>query len=315
MGGSDMASKKSPATTKARSKRPSAFISAPFTVDTTPLVRAVEGRGIEAIRLDELGAGLSISDLLRQSMGRADYVIAVIGDAPNANVWYELGMASGMEKPVLLLASHHGLLPFAASGLPYLTADLGNEKAIEFGLDQLLSAPKARVTPQSAADRETHPIGPSADRLLEKLRDYRESGTSLETQIVDVVYAAIKEGGVSTLSRESRGEESRAADLAVWSGDFEPWIGNPLVIEVKKTLTGSKDLEQTMQRLSAVLDETRSPYGLLLYLAAKPAVLYAASFDPRVMVMSVEDFIIGLRDSGLGDLLRRTRNHIAHTRG
>src|SRR5947209_11331818 len=105
MGGSDMASKKSPTTTKARSKRPSAFISAPFTVDTTPLVRAVEGRGIEAIRLDELGAGLSISDLLRQSMGRADYVIAVIGDAPNADVWYELGMASGMEKPVLLLAS------------------------------------------------------------------------------------------------------------------------------------------------------------------------------------------------------------------
>ena len=75
-----------------------------------------------------------------------------------------------------------------------------------------------------------------------------------------------------------------------------------------------EDPDEKDRELATVLDETRSPYALLLYLAAKPAVLYAASYDPRVMVMSVEDFINGLRDSGLGDLLRRTRNHIAHMR-
>ena len=312
-----MASKKSPAVTKvvARHRKPTAFISAPFTVDTSPLVRAVEKRGLEAIRLNELGAGLSISDLLRQSMGRADYVIAVVGESPNANVWYELGMACGMGKPVLLLASHHGAFPFAASGLSYLKAEPDNQKAIEFGLDQLLSAPKARAAPQPSGDRETHPIGASADRLLETLKVFRESGAVRESQIIDIIYEAIKEGGVSTLSRESAGEGRRIADLAVWSGDFEPWIGNPLVIEVKKALTGSNDLEKAIKQVSAVLDETRSPHGLLLYLAAKSAVLYGASYDPRVMVMSVEDFIGGLRDAGLGDLLRRTRNDIAHARG
>ena len=148
-------------------KKPSAFISAPLSVDTAPLVRAVENRGLEAIRLSELGAGLSVSDLLWQSLGRADYVIAVIGETPNASVWYELGMASGMGKPVLLLTSRHGAMPIAASGLTYLTADADNQKAIEFGLEQLLSAPKTRIAPHSSAERETHPIGASADRLLE----------------------------------------------------------------------------------------------------------------------------------------------------
>jgi hypothetical protein len=311
-----MASKKPPAATEAvdRRKKPSAFISAPFAVDTSLIVSAVEKRGIEAIRLEELGAGLSISDLLRQSMGRADYVIAVIGETPSAHVWYELGMASGMGKPVLLLASPHGAVPLAASGLTYLKADPGNQKAIEFGLDQLLSAPKVRVAPQPSSDRETHPIGDSADRLMGALEDYRENGAVQELQIIDIVHEAIRESGVSTLSRGSRTEGRLIADLAVWSSDFEPWIGNPLVIEVKKALTGSKDLENTMKRLATVLDKTGSPHGLLLYLSAKPAVLYAASFDPRIMVMSVEDFIGGLRDAGLGDLLRRTRNHIAHAR-
>ena len=202
-----MASKRPHAITtiKAKQKKPSAFISASFTVDTAPLVRAVEKRGLEAIRLHELGAGLSISDLLRQSMGRADYVIAVVGETPNANVWYELGMASAMGKPVLLLTSRHGALPVAASGLTYLTADADNQRAIEFGLDQLLSAPKTRVAPQSSADRETHPIGAAADRLLEALESSRTAGAIREAQVIDIILRAIKESGVTTLSRESSG--------------------------------------------------------------------------------------------------------------
>ena len=308
-----MAGKKTPALTKnvRKHRKPSAFISAPFTIDTSPLVRAVEKRGLEAIRLNELGAGLSISDLLRQSMGRADYVIAVLGESPNANVWYELCMASGMGKPVLLLASHHGVIPVAASGLTYLKADADNQRAIEFGLDQLLSAPKARAAPRPSTDRETHPIGATADRLLEMLRSAREAGPVRESQIIDIIYMAIRESGVSTLSKGSSGEGRRIADIAVWSSDFEPWIGNPLVIEVKRALNGRNELEKAIKQVSAMLDETRSPYGLLLYVAAKPIVLYGASYDPRVVVMSVEDFLGGLRDAGLGDLLWRTRNDIS----
>jgi hypothetical protein len=258
---------------------------------------------------------LSISDLLRQSMSRADYVIAVVGETPNANVWYELGMASGMGKPVLLLASHHGVIPFAASGLTDLKADADNQRAIEFGLDQLLSAPRARAAPQPSADRETHPIGASADRLLEMLEHSRECSAEREAQIIDIIYMAIKESGVSTLSRESSGEGRRIADIAVWSSDFEPWIGNPLVIDVKKALNGRDALEKAIKQVSTMLDETRSPNGLLLYLAAKPTVLYGASYDPRVVIMSIEDFIGGLRNVGLGDLLWRTRNEISHVRG
>jgi hypothetical protein len=319
-GGIEMPNKRPHTITKiaGERKKPSAFISAPFTVDTAPLVRAVENRGLEAIRLSELGAGLSVSDLLWQSLGKADYVIAVIGETPNAGVWYELGMASGMGKPILLLTSRHGAMPVAASGLTYLTADANNQRAIEFGLDQLLSAPKTRIAPHSSADRETHPIRASADRLLGALENSRKAGPVREAQVIDTIFQAIKESGVTTLSRESSrngGPDSgRAADIAVWSSDFEPWIGNPLVIEVKKALNGRNDLENAIKQVSAMLDETRSPYGLLLYLSAKPIVLYGASYDPRVVVMSVADFIGGLRDVGLGDLLWRTRNELAHAR-
>ena len=153
---------------------------------------------------------------------------------------------------------------------------------------------------------------------MEALESSRKAGAIREAQVIDIIFLAIKESGVTTLSRESSRDGGpdggRDADIAVWSSDFEPWIGNPLVIEVKKALSGRNDLENAIKQVSAMLDETRSPYGLLLYLAAKPIVLYGASYDPRVVVMSVEDFIGGLRDVGLGDLLWRTRNDIAHAR-
>jgi hypothetical protein len=318
-GGGEMASKKSSADPRgiAKSRRPSAFISASYSIDTNVLLRAIQERGLETIRLDETMRGLSISESIRKSMEGADYVIAVMGEnPPNANVLFELGIATGMGKQVLVLAPQDAKIPASLAGLTYLRTDPHNRVAIEFALDLLLSAPnKARAIPQAPGDRETHPIGNSADRLLETLRLSRLAGDLKETQLIDIISEAIKESGVSTLSKESRLVGKRVADLAVWSEDLEPWVGNPLIIEVKKTLTEKKHLESTIQHISTLLDETRSPRGLVIYLDANPSVLYGGAYDPRILVMSVEEFIGGLRNLGLGDLLREARNESAHVGG
>jgi hypothetical protein len=83
----------------------------------------------------------------------------------------------------------------------------------------------------------------------------------------------------------------------------------------RKRLINKKDLERTIQELSIVLDQTRSPRCLLVYLEAKPTILYGSSYDPRIMVLSAEELISGLKDTGLGDLLRRMRNEYAQLRG
>jgi hypothetical protein len=162
---------------------------------------------------------------------------------------------------------------------------------------------------------ELHPIGDLADRWLETLTIALADGAIRPEELIDTVYEAIKGSGVTSLSRGSTGGGRRIADLAVWSNDLEPWIGNPLIIEVKQALAGRKGLEQAIAQVSTMLDETHAPHGLLLYLTTSPVVLYSGSFDPRVIVMSIEEFIGGLRGAGLGELLRRVRNEIVHARG
>jgi hypothetical protein len=285
-------------------------------IDTNLILQILKERGLEAIRHDEMGAGQSIYELVRKSISRADYVIAVMGEGKiNENVLFELGMATALRKHVLVLAPHEGFMPSAIAGLTYLRTDPGNREAIEFGLDQLLLSPESKPDFENPGGRETHPIGEKADKLLNRLKLLRENDEVREVDLIEVIYEALQESGVSTLAKESRMGKRRIADLAVWSDDLEPWIGNPLIIEVRKHLTRRKELERAVQEVSTLLDETRSPRCLLIYLEAKPAILYGNSYDPRIIVMSAGEFVSGLRDAGLGDLLRRTRNENVHIRG
>jgi hypothetical protein len=300
----------------AKPRRQSAFISAPLSIDTNLILQILKERGLETIRLDEMEAGQSIYELVRKSINRADYVIAVMGEGKtNENVLFELGMATGLRKHVLVLAPQEGFMPSDIAGLTYLRTDPGNREAIEFGLDQLLSSPEKKPDLEIPGRRETHPIGETADKLMKRLQLLREDDGAREADLIEVICEALQESGVSTLAKESRMGKRRIADLAVWSDDLEPWIGNPLIIEVKKHLTSRKDLERAIQDVATLLDETRSPRSLLIYLEAKPAILYGSPYDPRIMVLSAEEFVSGLRDVGLGDFLLRTRNENVPVRG
>jgi hypothetical protein len=78
------------ANTAAKPKKRTAFISAPLTVDTGLLADVLKEKGLEAIRVDEGVTGLSISEVIRRSISRSDYLIAIMGDKPNGNVLFTL---------------------------------------------------------------------------------------------------------------------------------------------------------------------------------------------------------------------------------
>src|SRR5438046_2281272 len=92
-----------------------ALISAPLTVDTSVLRRAMEERGITPLELDEVDAqGRSIPELLEDSLQRADFVVVVIGGGKaNENVLFELGFAMALKKRILALVSPDEDLPFS----------------------------------------------------------------------------------------------------------------------------------------------------------------------------------------------------------
>ncbi len=104
--------------------------------------------GFRAFRADdEFGPGLIIADIIKR-IATASLVIAEI-TPENANVFFELGFAFGLGKPVILLAERGLKLPFDISGFRTLFYDnsIGGKPRVEADLRRHLVAIKSAGLP------------------------------------------------------------------------------------------------------------------------------------------------------------------------
>jgi hypothetical protein len=291
-----------------------AFISAPTSVDTSVIRQALERRGITPYEIDDLvEAGASITKLLDDCLDRADLVVAVLGGGKaKDNVLFELGYAMALKKRILALVQPGEEPPL--SEIPYLRAAADNREAIEFGLDQILNAPwPGRKTPKDQV-RKTRPIGDRADGLLHTLKAVL--GHPNEQALTEIVKEALCASGVESTSYSSEiMADNGRADFAIWSDDFEPWVGNPLVVEVRSRLARAADLDRSLDQLTTKLQNTHTAWGLLLFGVADFRIGAKAALHPRVFAMSIDEFLRSLKDTSLGEFLSHLRNLRVHGKG
>jgi len=271
-----------------------AFLSAPPTVDTSVLRRAMEERGIVPFELDEVAAaGRSIPELLEDCLKRADFVVAVVGGGKaKDNVLFELGFDMALKKRILAIVSPEADLPL--SGILSLRTLPDNREAVEFGLDQILKAPE----PRRKGIRKTKPLGPLADKLLDRIRASKEP---LRQQDLEQILRAVIQGsGIDSAyyASERMVTPIAGADMAIWSDDFEPWVGNPLLIELKSHLRSRSELQTALGELTKILDNTHSEWGLLIYQGADFKPGEHALGDPRVFVLTIESLLYRLGKNG-----------------
>ena len=128
------------------SRKPRAFVvmqfSSPYNDVYMEVIKQVcDEMNIEVLRVDEAyGPGLIISDITR-SILESTFVIADVSPI-NANVFYEVGYAHGLNKPTILIAEKTTKLPFDVS--PFRTLFYENSIAgkprLEKGLREYIAA-------------------------------------------------------------------------------------------------------------------------------------------------------------------------------
>lgn len=275
--------------------------------DVTKFKAAMQHLNLDAVMLEQFAPpGTAWIENLHNCVEDADVVIGIVGDRrKDANVLFELGVASALNKPALLFIAPDVPTDFVPpSGVPYLRVDLRNEDAVLFGLKQVLSlSPRSRVRPASDGFT-TRPIGALADELIRKLR---EAGPR---EFEDVIFEAIKASGDLTVARGSETED-RGVDFAIWSRDLEPAISNPLVIECKSRLSSQSDVNEAIGRMFRALEAIPNGFGIVLYKEAE-APPKAAPRSLPVVFLSAEQFLGGLRETGLAEYVRTLRNSVVH---
>ena len=277
------------------------------TLDAAPVRKAMQNTSLHGVTLEEAAIpGTSWINSLYQCVKDADMVVGIMGSRENNfNVLFELGVASGLNKPVLLFVSpdYPSELIFPPD-IPYLRMDLRNEDAVMFGLKQMLSlSVPSRITSAGRTGYTTRPIGALADQLLEKLPQTNPR------EFEDLIYDAIVASGVATIARGKKAE-GMGVDFAIWSNDFEPNITNPLLIECKIGLVDQSTVDAATGQVLRALGTINNGCGIIVY--KNPSAVPIASETLPIFFVSAKDFIEGLRDTGLAEYGRKLRDTAFH---
>lgn len=287
------------------------FISAPAGAKLGVLRASLESRGLRVLVPHDLAVGTDWASEIQKQLSQADLVIGVLtSERQSPWVLFELGQASALGRRILLITPPEAdPIPFALHQLLVLRTDLDNQEAIGFALDQLLSAPeraKKSPTPQSTP---LAGLGTKADDLMAALE--RSLAASDWRSLEQVVADALRSSGADVVvTSPTRGV---GADFAVWSDVLEPFVGNPLLVEVKARVRGKAEASRALRQVTSYLGASGSRWALLLYGdGPDPEGEAWAGSPPNVLVLSLRSLLKALRTRAFPEVVRDLRNRRVH---
>ncbi|MCX5000889.1 hypothetical protein [Streptomyces longwoodensis] len=242
---------------------------------------------------------------MQQAIAQAETVLVILGDPSRSqNALFEAGMAVGMGKRVIVIADPgEGTPPPDLDGLLTIRARPYDLQAITFALGQA----QGRETPASvAAPAVGHPLG---DARVDELLALLKKGGWRERSVVEVLKTALEEAGTVTVERPVQ-DTGRRIDLGVWSDDLDAIALNPLLIEVKRTLS-----REAVGQTLALLQGSPMHAALLVHLD-KPSSQKdrheALEVTFPVLAIPLGTLFERLRTSSFAEVVRDLRNQAVH---
>lgn len=290
-----------------------AFITAPVRLDLSVIKAELSKRGIESwAGYEHLYFGDSKRDHLMKAIRSCDLFVAVIPEGYSPNVLFEIGLAYGLKKRILLFASPNlKNIPAYIAETMYFRSEPDNREVIAFALDQILASQKQKTfRPREKQAEEGYPLGNRVDKYLRKLQERTSSLRELELR--KLVVEILKESGISTVLQGN--VRDPGADLAVWSNDLDAIVGNPLLIEVKSGVRTKKDLDRVLHQVEQYRMKSGTKWVLLVLSKAVESIA-AISGIPivgRVLVLTTTELLKSLRTRSFAQVIRELRNKQVH---
>ncbi len=305
------------ATIETRANTPQArtcYIAAPLNTDLNALEQLLVERQIQPIVSADLSSeAITLLGGIVKAIEATDLFVAIFNEEQNnANVYLELGVALGMGCRILLIAPPDRPLMVDIAELPAVRADITNHEAISLMLDQILLSPSRKFRSQlpMPVTQKGQPIGDFAVELQARLNALGERGR--EVEIVQLVREVLEKSGYSTIATNPLLGEGKRADIVVWSDEFGPWIGNPLIIEVKKVVR-EKDWKSVADQVFNYLQVSQMRSALILYAKTAGTPDISPSIPPpNIFFLDIHQLLSAMRTKSFAKVMIDLRNRRFH---
>jgi TIR domain len=274
------------------------------------LRQAVESRGLDVLIPTDLAVGSDWVSRISKKLSQADLVIAVVTSDPQSrSVFFDLGLAAAFGRRIMLITTLEAEpISFPLHRSVVLRIDLENREAIDFALDQILLAPDRTQLRSHTSHRQFRGMGSKSDDLISSLDHAIVSGQGLFLE--KIVAEALRSSGAD-LVVESAARGVRA-DIAVWSDALEPFVGNPLLVELKLRIRGKGDARQAARQTASYVDISGARWALLLFGEGPDSEEVWSGCPPNVLVLSVRSLLEALRTRPFPEVVRDLRNKRVH---
>jgi hypothetical protein len=286
------------------------FISHSANQDISALRKLVEAQGGTIQGSYDMSAPfVSAIDRVIES---ASAVVVVLGPGSDVmgstNVLFELGLAVGLRKPLLVIVSPGARLPSSLQNVAYLTSDVMDSPVLELGIKRFLNdafnpAKSSRsITP---AKKDSPPFLPAIRELIPKIREARNGRSAISVE--RLASAVLGASGVNVV--EEMMGPSRGADFAIWSDSLQ----SSVLVEIKAGSFSVRQFKDAFDLLARQVRATDAGSGLLLYLD-RSGVRFSKPdlWVPNVLWFDLEDFAKSLLNRSFADILVQQRNRIVH---
>lgn len=285
------------------------LVTAPAQLQLGELIDHLNSQGWHAYAFTDVAPlGGKLTDAIQQAIDSADVVLALFPkDLPSLSVAFEVGMAVALAKPVVVVVPSGAISMVGLEAALVVQADLDNYEAISYSLSRIAGRTRS-PSPSRSVVALDHPLGPSGPELLARAMRIVESETErnpvdLERDVVELLIQAIEGSGAAAVVAAGK---DRGYDIGVWSDDLDALGGNPLLVEVKKTLRA----DGVRQSLYALHQSPTARMALIVYLTRPPQPIPGLNFP--VLAISLVDLIRQMQSKSFAGVVRDLRNKSVH---
>ena len=218
--------------------------------------------GVNPIDFFDTSIGDSFANEISDKIKRCDMFVGIITNL-SPNVYYEIGIAKGLKKPIfVLLDKWLNIYPSFLNDFLYVRANTNDDENIDFAFKQFIkkqSKKKLKVAKNTNQYFNNTPLT-LPNLWKSSLSEIRKNGTALdlENYMLNII------NSLNTTSMVV--EQDKGVDFALWLDDIDPNLGNPVLVEVKFGNITTETLNKGERQLQNHLIKTKSKAGLLLYL-------------------------------------------------
>jgi len=301
------------------------YVAVPTNTDLSIIEELLAERQIQLILSADLpSTGSTFLEGLVNTISNADLFIAVLSpEQSNDQIYMELGIAIAKERRIFILAPPGVSPTLDIAEIPTIRTDAANRDAISFMLDQILEAPPRKYKPQLSwsGPQNGQPIGDLADELLKQL----DAPGIREDEIIDLLMVALRKSVPSTIIRSPLFEDNNnlapvghskrivRPDLMVWSDELGPWIGNPLIVEVKRMFQAKKDCTRAVQQVLDYLQLSQTRSGVIIYANKMPFIDNISSISPpNIFFLEIHELFNAMRIKSFARVMIDLRNRRMH---